>query len=270
MNTHGIVIPDFTEFTKHDVVDSVALTLSQAFRQHSKSKGQALDIDRFIDWLDISTEWDCFDDENSVSCFARIDLSTDDLIQINQNYQDLFESRPDVYRVCVGHEAGHIVLRHVSNFANSNNPSLFEDISKDQPNFLHKNSWAQYGLSSGEVRKRQLALKAAQEKLVKNAIVSPKANQALREMENKFEPEWMFWQAEHFARCIAIPSDKLFAILENQPLYSGWRAIGELAGFFQVPLGTMKTRLTKLKLVEMDVDGTPIPILGNRDTQRLL
>lgn len=270
MITHGIQTPRLTEFTKHDVVDSIALNFSRAFRQHLAHHNDVLDVDRFVDWLDISTEWDFFDETDSSSCFARINPGVDDLIQINQNYQDLFETRPDVYRVCLCHEIGHLVLGHCSYFATANHPSLFEDDDSKPSNFLHKNSWAQYGLSSQDVRKHQLALKKAQEQLVKIAIVDPKANQNLRDLNDKFEPEWMFWQAEHFSRCITIPSDRLFKILDSRPLFSGWRSIGELASVFEVPLGTMKTRLTKLKLITMDENGVPSPTRTPQETQLLL
>ena len=67
MITHGIQTPRLTEFTKHDVVDSIALNFSRAFRQHLAHHNDVLDVDRFVDWLDISTEWDFFDETDSSS-----------------------------------------------------------------------------------------------------------------------------------------------------------------------------------------------------------
>lgn len=269
MIPHGIDVPRFDKFTKHEVVDSTSLLFNSRFREFGDCAGCPLDVDRLLDWLEISTEWDAFDEEDSVACFARIDLTINDLIQVNLNYKDLFESRPDVYRVCICHELGHIILGHISHFPTSNNLSLFDDVEKDQK-FLHKNSWAQYGLSSDEVRRRQLALKQVQAKLVRNAIISPIANQALRHIDDKFEPEWMFWQAEHFARCISIPRDKLLDSLQSMSLDSGWSSIGKLANIFEVPLGAMKTRLLKLNIIRIDENGVPQPVLNEPMTGKNL
>jgi hypothetical protein len=86
---------------------------------------------------------------------------------------------------------------------------------------------------------------------VKNALISPKAYHAINSIHNKFEPEWMFLQAEQFARSVAIPSDRLYEVLEDEPLFSGWGSITRLAKIFEVVTGTMKTRLVKLKLIEV-------------------
>ncbi len=72
----------------------------------------------------------------------------------------------------------------------------------------------------------------------------------------------MFWQAEHFARCIAVPKDRLFEILEQEPLTSGWGSIYKLAKSFEVPPSSMTKRLEKLNLIEMDSEDKPVPVVN--------
>jgi len=39
------------------------------------------------------------------------------------------------------------------------------------------------------------------------------ARRKLLRFQDRLEPEWMFWQAEHFAACFLIPRDRLLECL---------------------------------------------------------
>lgn len=262
MIAHGVEIPKPSPKIFHETIDLIALQLNKDFRSQCDNRnGFPLDADRFVDWMELSTLWDNLEEPEGAAVFAQIDSDDTELIQINENHRELFEQRPDVHRGCIGHETGHIVLRHFEHSSLNNDcPLLFNEIESEKLTTLHKSSWGQYGLSSEEVKNRQAELKKKQDKWVKEALINSKARQALNTLGDKFEPEWMFWQAEQFSRCLSIPRDRLFEILEEEPLFSGWRPISRLAGIFGVSTGTMKTRLIKLKLIEIDKTGNPIPI----------
>ena len=72
------------------------------------------------------------------------------------------------------------------------------------------------------------------------------------------EPDWMFWQAEHFSMCFLIPRDRLFQFLNEGREVSSWFAIRRLAEDFGVSPSMMRVRLSKLGAVQMSVDGQPI------------
>jgi len=261
MISHQILIPEPSPKLLHEKIDLLALQFSQTFRSQCNNKnGFPFDADRFVDWIEISTEWDNLNEPDGAAVFAQIDSENNELIQINENHRELFEKRPDVHRGCIGHETGHIILRHFEHSSLNNDCPLFGIADSEKLVTLHKSSWGQYGLSGEEVKNRQAKLKKKRDKWVKEALINSKARQALHTVNDKFEPEWMFWQAEQFARCLCIPRDRLFEVLEEEPLFSGWRPISRLASIFGVSTGTMKTRLVKLKLIEIDSTGIPIPI----------
>lgn len=260
MNSHNIHIPRPSRFISLEEVDSIAQKFSRSYQEYLGEVGVPIDIERFMDWLEISYCWVNVGESDGANCFARIDLNRDTTVEINEHYKELFEKRPDVYRTCIGHESGHVVLKHIDCFSNADTPTLLSN--PEIQYFLHKESWGQYGLSSSEVRQRKVSFRTLRDKLVKNAFLSPTAYNAIKSMEDKFEPEWMFWQAEHFARCIAIPTDELYDTLEREPLSSGWASIGRLARIFDVPLGSMRLRLEKLKLIEMDAEDKPVAVVN--------
>jgi hypothetical protein len=260
MSSHNIHIPGPSRFVSLNEVDSIAQNFSRAYRDHLGDVGLPLDVERFLDWLEISYYWNNLEESEGATCFARIDVNQGSTVEINEYYRDLFESRPEVFRICLGHEAGHLVLNHPGFFSKADTPTIFD--KDDVCHFLHKESWNQYGLTSSEVSQRIAATKAAKQKLVKNAVLSPAAYNAIKLMDDKCELDWMFWQAEHFARCIAVPKDQLFEILEQEPLAYGWGSIYKLAKAFDVPPSSMTKRLEKLNLIEMDAEGKPVPVVN--------
>ena len=217
-------------------------------------------MDRFIDLLEISMLWEEIDEPEDASFFANYSAEDDALITINQKHRKLFESRPDVYCACLAHEGGHCVLRHWERIISSEGTgSLFADLVSDQSRLFHKSSWYQYGLSREEVENHKRANQELTNVLVSKALVSETARRTLEQMRDRFEPEWMFRQAEHFSLCLRIPRDKLLGILEEGSSLHGWAPIYRLAERFGVSGTMMKTRLEKLRLIEIGPDGKPRP-----------
>jgi hypothetical protein len=262
-----IDVPPPSEFISYETIDAIALKFNQAFRLHSnKNKvGFPLEIDLFLDWLDLSLDYDFFEEPDGASFFANFNPADGGIVQINRKYEDLFESRPDVYLICVGHEVGHAVCKHHDHQAIKDDSPLFGR-AETSPVLLHKSSWHQYGLSAEEVKKNCSELENQKNEWVKKALINSEARRALKMISEKFEPEWMFRQAEHFAKCLAIPRDCLYEVLEEKPLLSGWSSIYRLAGIFGVSANTMKLRLLKLRLIEIGKDGKPVPVDSNLQT----
>lgn len=261
-----IEVPAPSEYISYETIDALALQFNQAYRSQSKKNkdGFPLDIDLLLDWLDISLDYGLFEEPMGASFFANFNPADGGVVRINQKHEDLFENRPDVYLICVGHEIGHAVCRHHDHKDLQDDLPLF-GITKSSPVLLHKSTWHQYGLSAEEVKKRRLELEQQKNDWVKSALINSKARQALELINKKFEPQWMFRQAEHFAKCLAIPRDRLFDILEEKPLMSGWPPIYQLAKIFGVSATTMRIRLQALKLIEIRADG--IPVLVQQSSQ---
>lgn len=260
MISHNIHVPRPSRFISLGEVDSIAQNFSRAYAQHIGEIGSPIDVERFLDWLEISYYWKNLEESEGATCFARIDVNQGATVEINEHYRDLFESRPEVFRICLGHEAGHLVLNHPDFFSTADAPTIFDNA--DVSRFLHKESWNQYGLTSSEVRQRIAATKAAKQRLVKEAVLSPASYDAIKLIDDKCELEWMFWQAEHFARCIAVPKNRLLEILEQEPLTAGWGSIYKLAKSFEVPPSSITKRLEKLNLIEMDSEDKPVPVVN--------
>lgn len=260
-------IPKPSKFVSFNTVDSIALQLSQLYRNESKNKqGYPLDCERFADWLELSIYSDEFDEPEGASFFAGLAISDGGTVYINEKHRSLFNERPDVYTICLGHEIGHATLKHLSHSSINQELPLFSENNQNEQFMLHSSSWFQYGLPKDEVEKRKNFSKQLKENLVKKAALDSKARQELRQLDEKFEPDWMFKQAEHFAKCLCVPQDRLYELLEITPLMKGWTPIYKLAEAFCVSSSVMKSRLLNLNLIEIDQNNQPVPIVLKQRT----
>lgn len=262
MITINIDVPKPSRYVSHETVDEIALEANRAYREKVGSKtGFPVDMERFIDLLEVSILREDIEEPEGASFFANFCPDDGGLITINNKHSELFESRPDVYCACLAHEGGHCILRHCEKIASpENTPMLFEELSPSPPLF-HKSSWYQYGLTREEVQKQKEFNKHLNDALVRAALISETARQTLAQMHDRFEPEWMFRQAEHFSLCLRIPRDGLLEILEEGLGLHGWAPLYRLAERFGVSVTMMKIRLEKLHLIEIGPDGKPRPCL---------
>lgn len=261
MLTDDIEVPAPSRFVSHETVDAIATRCNQTYRVCSKNKpGYPIDMDRFLDLLEVPVLREEIEESEDAAFFASYTPDDGGLITVNSRHEELFASRPDVYAACLGHEAGHHVLRHLEQPVSDDvAPRLPDDASPQQQRLLHKSSWHQYGLSRDEVSKLIERRNALRDRLVRNALVSKKARQALDQMNDRFEPEWMFRQAEHFSLCLRIPHDCLSEVLKEEWDFTKWAAIYRLAERFSVSGTMMRIRLQKLDVIEVGTDGLPRP-----------
>ncbi len=252
-----IEAPSPSKIVPHAKVDEIALAFSSAYRAKGKIKQEfPIDMERFIDLLEVSLLCDEIEEPEGAFFLASYSQDKGGLITVNEKHRQLFNERPEVYRNCLGHEVGHRILRHHESFKSCEEQiSLFAEPPTTQRTF-HRSSWDQYGLSKEDVLKR----KQLMHELAKKALVSKKAREIISQLQNLYEPEWMFWQAEHFSLCLQVPQDRLYEILEDGWDYTHWRGIYQLADRFGVTGSMMKRRLTKLNLITIGEDGRPQPV----------
>lgn len=256
----NIIVPDPSRYLPHEKVDEIALVVNRAYRETDKNKlGFPIHMDRLVDLLEVSTLWEEIDEPQGAAFFANYSPAGEGLITINEKHRELFETRPDVYGACIGHELGHKLLRHSEKIHSaSGTPTLFPDYAPPPISF-HKSSWFQFGLSREEVQKAKELRKTLDETLVKNALISDTARKTLAQLHTHFEPDWMFWQAEHFSLCLRIPREHLMEQLEEGWDFNTWVPIYRLAERFGVSASMMRMRLEKLRLIEIGKDGSPHP-----------
>lgn len=253
-----IEIPKPSRYNSNLKIDEIALEANRAYRAKIGNElGFPIDMERFVDLLEVSTLWEDIEEPAGATFFASYTSEGDGLITINERHRQLFEERPDVFRACLGHESGHRILRHFEIFRPTA-PSLFTE-ELQSPLVFHKSSWYQYGLTREEVEKSKESRRILNETLAKNAWLSETAHQTLKQIQTHFEPDWVFWQAEHFSLCLRIPRDRVEQQLERSWDLTSWRSIYRLAEMFGVSASMMRLRLEKLDVIELDPDGRPRP-----------
>ena len=163
------------------------------------------------------------------------------IITVNAPYKELFELRPDLFNACLAHEVGHFVLRHHEWHASPQVATLFGDVAT-RPRCLHDSSLRPYAFTRDELTQWcKQAFRGDEE-----------ARQRLLKLEDRLEPEWMFWQAEHFAACFLIPRDRVMDYLNAGGEVSGWSPLYRLAERFGVSPTMMKKRLVKMGVIVIE------------------
>ena len=233
-------IPRPSRFTKHSLVDEVACELNRAHRSGA-TRDLIFDLEDFCRSVLLKTVvWNPIEEPPGRVCFAAI---TSDRIIINSNHKALFKGKPFLVRSALGHEAGHQTLRHLELLTSDRDQgSLFDD----QPaleRMFHDSSLAQLGLTPQDLA----ALKAD---LARDAVTDRSALDMLKKLEDKLEPEWMFWQAERFGASLLMPKDRVRDYLESGADVSRWPGIYQMGRDFGVSVSMTKVRLEKLQIIE--------------------
>lgn len=237
-----IDVPKPSQWIKHSLIEEIATECSKKYRElQGHVGGFPVNVHAFADLdLEITIVEDEIEEPEGTVVFAKICPDPEDenrfIITVNARYKELFELRPDLLRACLAHEVGHFVLKHHTWHARPQNITpLFPDINV-QPRCLHDSSLRPFAFTKDELNEWcKKALKGDDE-----------ARQKLLRLQDRLEPEWMFWQAERFASCFLIPHDRLIECLNNGWEVSSWLAIRRLAEHFGVSPSMMRIRLTKL------------------------
>lgn len=251
------------KFTKHDLVEETATVFNKEYRKAFSSDGFKVEIEDFIDqYFEIGILRDNIDEPEGARVFANLDDDNGIKIIINSKHQELFDSKPQFLKSSIGHELGHFVLGHLKKInRGANNLSLFAN-EDDEPEIkkptLHRAFWRYNGLSPEDLSA-----------LVKAAFQDEKARKILKMLDNKFEPDWMFYQAEHFSMCFLIAKDLLVEKIEKENYsFTSWPPVYNLAKTFDVSVTMMCVRLQKLGFLILNENNKPTN--GSKLTEKKL
>lgn len=265
----SIEAPAPSKYVSHNLVEEVANQCIHVYRKEKADKrSYSIDPVKLAEAFEIRLSWQTVAEPPDTIFFAAYTQhGHEGEIQINKTHKQFFETRPDVYRATVGHEIGHCVLNHQAFGMAEDNGSLFPEL-ESFVTYFHKSSWFPYGLSQAEVQRVKMLERQVQEKLVKRAAVDKKSRDQLKQLNPRFEPDWMFRQAEHFARCLLIPRDRVRDLLGKSWDFSSWSTVYKWAELFEVSASMMRIRLEKLGVIEIGPDGKPKP--SSKATQKPL
>jgi transcriptional regulator with XRE-family HTH domain/Zn-dependent peptidase ImmA (M78 family) len=269
-NSKGIEIlninaPAPSRYVPHQVIEDVATQCNFIYREQTGNKhGYPVDTKKLTEVLRIPLVWDYIEEPEDAIFFACYSQNENEgEILLNQKHNNFFETRPDVFCATLAHEIGHCILNHNSFNDSSSDQLLFADMCAFIP-VLHKSSWFPYGLSGVEVERLKVLERKVKEKLVKKALLDTKSRAAIEHLRDKYEPEWMFRQAEHFSRCLLIPKDRILEILEEPWDFNSWSSIYRIADTFGVPKSMVRIRLEKMGIIEIGEDGRPHLTLASK------
>lgn len=239
----SIDVPKPSRFVSHPKVDEIANHIREAFEQAADLNTDQLDVQYFLkEALDREVVWEKIEEPAGRSCLASINR---DRVTVNKNYRTLFHSKPFVLRSCLSHEIGHDILRHLEAIEENPNQSSLFDSSPSLEIAFHDSSWHGFGLTHEEFS--QLRTELALE-----SFDNPESREALRALDNKMEPEWMYYQAEQFASCFLVPKNRLFRHIENGVDITNWNSLYWLRDQFNVSISMITVRLQKLKLITIN------------------
>lgn len=239
----SVDIPQPSRYVPHNRVDEIATEIARAYREFADIKTDTLKVQSFVESvLEKEVLWQPIPEPENRVCFASIDTNR---ITLNENHRHLFDAKPFLLQSCLSHEIGHEVLGHLELLRKDKNQgSLFGDPETSEFVF-HDSAWRQFDMTRDEVAK-------VKNDLAKTALVDQESREILNILSDKLEPEWMFYQAEHFASCFLIPRDRLFEYLERGIDLTKWPTLYSLRDTFGVSISMVCVRLEKLKLIEIN------------------
>jgi len=248
--------PPPSRFWRHaDIIDPIAESYASLLQTHHGFPVQAEALERFLEYdLKLPYNWEDIAEPAGVRVLAQHDPSSGAIIA-NNSYADFFEAHPHLLASALSHELGHVVLRHGELYADADMPTL-PGMRMSSP-FLHRTGSLPWGISED-------ALKRA----VKVAMLDDRVRAFLK--PERFEPDWVYTQAQRFAAAFMIPHARLREALTASPEFvrlPNWPALYDLARRFATSPSMMRYRLEQLGYIT--VHGKQI-IPGIRLQQRPL
>jgi hypothetical protein len=247
------VSPPPSRLWRHaDVIDPIAEDYAALYHARHGFPVQVEALERFLECdLKLPYGWQDIAEPEGVRILAQHDPASG-AIHVNNRYAGFFEEHPHPLASALLHELGHVTLRHGELYADAGVPS-FPGMQMPSP-FLHRTGWLSWGIS-------EVLLKRA----VKAAVVDERVRAFLK--PERFEPDWVYTQAQRFAAAFMIPHTLLREHLKRPQDCTRWPAVYELARRFATSRAMMRYRLEQLGyIVVQGRDITP----GVRLRQRRL
>jgi hypothetical protein len=226
------VSPPPSRFHRHvDVIDPIAEAYADLFQARYGFPVQVDALERFLERdLQLPYGWQDIQEPEAVHILAQHDPTTG-AIHANNLYADFFEEHPHLLDSALLHELGHVALRHGELYADASLPSL-PGMQVPSP-FLHRTGLLPWGIDEALLRRA-----------VKVAPMDDRVR-AILKLE-RFEPDWVYTQAQRFAAAFMIPHTRLWERLQEIRDCTRWPAVYELAQRFATSPSMMRYRLEQL------------------------
>jgi hypothetical protein len=229
------ISPPPSRFWRHaDIIDPIAESYAALFHTRHGFPVQVEALGRFLEYdLKLPYSWQDITEPDGVHILAQHDLGTG-AIHANNQYADFFEKHPHLLASALLHELGHVALRHGELYADAGIPSL-PGMPMPSP-FLHRSGSLPWGVSDDLLKRA-----------IKVALLDDRVRVLLK--PERFEPDWVYTQAQRFAAAFMIPHPRLQEFLEKNPEFvrlTNWPALCDLAHRFATSPSMMRYRLEQL------------------------
>jgi hypothetical protein len=229
------VSPPPSQFWRHaDIIDPIAESYAVLYQARHGFPVQVEALERFLECdLKLPYGWQDIVEPSGVRILAQHDPSSG-AISANNRYADFFEEHPHLLASALLHELGHVALRHGELYTDAGMPCL-PGMPMPSP-FLHRTGSLPWDVDEDVLRR---AVKVAMMDDRVCAIIKPE----------RFEPDWVYSQAQRFAAAFMIPHARLReALNENLEFVrlTNWPALSDLARCFATSPSMMRYRLQQL------------------------
>jgi hypothetical protein len=182
--------PPFRFWRHADVIDPLAEDYARLFSARHGFPVQAEALERFLESdLKLPYGWQDIAEPEGVRILAQHDRNSG-AISTNNYYAEFFEEHPHLLASALSHELGHVALRHGELYADASMLSL-PGMQMPSP-FLHRMGSLPWGVSE-DLLKRAVKVALMDDRV--RAILKPE----------RFEPDWVYTQAQRFAAAFMIP-----------------------------------------------------------------
>jgi hypothetical protein len=214
-----------------DVIDPIAEAYMAIYQARCGFLVRVEELERFLEVdLKLPYGWQDIPEPETIRILAQHD-PTSGAIHANNRYADFFEEHPHLLALALLHELGHVVLRHGELYAEVGTPSL-PGMQIPSP-FLHRTGSLPWGISEDLLKRA-----------VKVAVVDDRVRAWLK--PERFEPDWVYAQAQRFAAAFMIPHPYLQEHLKEPWDFTRWHPVYELARRFATSPSTLRYRLERL------------------------
>ena len=229
------VSPPPSRFWRHaEVIDPIAEAYAVLYQARYGFPVKVEALERFLEYdLKLPYGWQDIAEPEGLRILAQHD-PTSGAIHANNHYADFFEEHPSLLASALLHELGHIALRHGELYADGGMPTL-PGMQMPSP-FLHRTGSLPWGVDEDLLKRA-----------VKVALVDDRVRAILK--PERFEPDWVYSQAQRFAAAFMIPHTCLRESLEENPEFvrlTNWPALSDLARCFATSPSMMRYRLEQL------------------------
>jgi hypothetical protein len=226
------VSPPPSRFWRHaDAIDPIAEAYAEIYRVRHGFPVRVEALERFLEFdLQLPYGWQDITEPEGVRILAQHD-PTGGAIHANNHYADFFEEHPHLLASALLHELGHVALRHGELYADAGLPSL-PGMQMPSP-FLHHTGSLPWGVDE-DLLKRAVKVALMDDRV--RAILKPE----------RFEPDWVYTQAQRFAAAFMIPHARLQEHVRQMRDLTRWHSVYDLARQFATSATMMRYRLEQL------------------------